>query len=72
MPYMAADDAPPPSPRQVVLDDTDPSISYGGSGWTASAGNATGDFGVLGPAYNRTLHQVDESDASFTFKFIGM
>lgn len=58
-------------PGQVVLDDTDPSISYSGSGWQTTTGDATRGFGNMGFAYNGTLHQVSAAGASFSFQFDG-
>ena len=55
-------------PRQVVVDDTDPDITYNGP-WFLDQGNrdATGNFG---PSYKSTLHGTNE-DASLSFAFNG-
>ena len=62
-------------PRQIVLDDTDPSITYrnGGNGqWAVSTGAAETDFGIFGLVYNDTLHQVTNTPgSSFQFQFVG-
>ena len=61
-----------PPTRHVVLDDTDPSISYNGPGWALTTGDAEQDFGNFGPVYSNSLHQVsDTPGASFHFQFSG-
>ena len=58
--------------RHVVLDDTDPSIVFGGTGWIVSTGDDTLRFGNFGPVYNNTLHRVSNTPgASFQFHFSG-
>ena len=65
--------SPTDSPtRHIVLDDTDPSIEYIGSGWMVTTGYAEQDFGNFGPVYNNTLHRVSHTPgASFQFEFSG-
>ena len=58
--------------RHVVLDDTDPSIVFGGIGWAVLTGDDTAHFGNFGPVYNNTLHRVSHTPgASFQFEFSG-
>ena len=58
--------------RQVVLDDTDPNITYIGDEWVTSTGTAQQNFGSLGPVHNNTLHQIGKtSGASFKFQYSG-
>ena len=58
--------------RQVVLDDTDIGIVYGGTGWKPITGNVAKGFGDHGPVYNNTLHQVTNTPgANFQFQFAG-
>ena len=58
--------------RQVVLDDTDPNITYIGDEWVTSTGTAQQNFGSLGPVHNNTLHQISKTPgASIKFQFSG-
>ena len=58
--------------RQVVLDDTDIGIVYGGTGWKPIPGNVAKGFGDYGLVYNNTLHQVSNTPgANFQFQFSG-
>ncbi|TFK19953.1 hypothetical protein FA15DRAFT_153206 [Coprinopsis marcescibilis] len=58
--------------RSVVIDDTDPRISYS-DGWTRASGatnnhNGNGNFGAV---YQNTLHTTTVSGANMSFTFTG-
>ncbi|KAJ7741779.1 hypothetical protein DFH07DRAFT_750828 [Mycena maculata] len=55
--------------RQIVVDDTDPAIHYGDTGWF-SADPANLNVGNFGPIYNGTSHATT-NDASLSFEFSG-
>ncbi|TFK19951.1 hypothetical protein FA15DRAFT_708528 [Coprinopsis marcescibilis] len=59
--------------RSVVIDDTDPRISYS-DGWTRASGatnnhNGNGNFGAV---YQNTLHTTTVSGANMSFTFTGI
>jgi hypothetical protein len=56
-------------PFSVVVDDTDPGITYAGT-WVTDNGSFDGSGdGISGPEYNGTLHgtMANGTSASFTF-----
>ncbi|KAG5642921.1 hypothetical protein DXG03_001872 [Asterophora parasitica] len=58
------------SVRPLVIDDTDPRVRYGGSGWQSDIPGSQDNFGTHGETYNGTLHAAT-SDGSFAFSFQG-
>ncbi|KAJ7687593.1 hypothetical protein B0H17DRAFT_1069637 [Mycena rosella] len=57
------------TPRQRVIDDTDPAIEYGPNGWFV-ANPSTLTAGNFGPVYNGTSHAAS-SNATLNFAFNG-
>jgi hypothetical protein len=59
--------------RQVlIVDDADPSVSYGGS-WTQNTGMFTTSYDpFIGLPYGNSTHQTTSVGASATFSFTGM
>ncbi|KAG6907187.1 hypothetical protein DXG01_010030 [Tephrocybe rancida] len=57
------------SVRQIIVDDSDPRITYSGSSWTADT-TGLNDIGTYGPIYNGTSHGTT-SFQSLTFTFNG-
>ncbi|KAJ7440779.1 hypothetical protein B0H11DRAFT_1750498 [Mycena galericulata] len=62
--------AAPPTPRQIVVDDTDPAIHYSQTGWFVAAPASLNTLGNFGPIFNDTSHGAS-SNASLTFGFSG-
>ncbi|KAJ7685467.1 hypothetical protein DFH06DRAFT_1074925 [Mycena polygramma] len=58
------------SARQIVVDDTDPAIRYGKSGWSSTANVQLSTAGNFGPPYNSSQH-VTTSNATFNYEFTG-
>ncbi|KAJ6453496.1 hypothetical protein C8R47DRAFT_997678 [Mycena vitilis] len=59
------------SDRQIVVDDTDPAIRYGKSGWSSTTSLAQlSTAGNFGPPYNSSQH-FTASNAVFTYGFNG-
>jgi hypothetical protein len=52
------------------VDDTDAGIVYTGA-WTADTTGSQDGFGIFGPAYNHTLHEVTVDGASASYTFTG-
>ncbi|KAJ8091536.1 hypothetical protein PM082_024457 [Marasmius tenuissimus] len=57
-------------PRRIVVDDTDPRITYDTGTWNFDV-TSFDNFGVLGRPYNETLRGTNSDSASFTFTFQG-
>ncbi|KAJ7681281.1 hypothetical protein B0H17DRAFT_872871, partial [Mycena rosella] len=56
--------------RQVLVDDTDPAIHYGPSGWFV-ADPATLTRGNFGPIYNDTTRATSSSNSTLIYSFNG-
>ncbi|KAJ7473637.1 hypothetical protein B0H11DRAFT_2195596 [Mycena galericulata] len=54
--------------RQVVIDDTDPSITYSANWFPDTSSNLVGNFGT---PYNQTSHSSIVAGSSFTYSFNG-
>ncbi|KAK7042231.1 hypothetical protein R3P38DRAFT_2889279 [Favolaschia claudopus] len=59
------------APRRVVVDDTDPTIRYGPSGWFAADPQKLNSLGNYGPIYNGTSHGTTTTNSSLDFPFNG-
>ncbi|KAJ7110737.1 hypothetical protein C8R43DRAFT_1042049 [Mycena crocata] len=59
------------TPRQRVVDDTDPSIQYGANGWFVVPPETLGGVGNFGPIFNESSHATTSSDSSLSFAFNG-
>ncbi|KAJ8096268.1 hypothetical protein PM082_011422 [Marasmius tenuissimus] len=57
-------------PRRIVIDDTDPRITYDTGEWDLLAWQFLG-YGISGDSYNGTLKGTTSASASFTFTFEG-
>ncbi|KAK1222435.1 hypothetical protein PQX77_014720 [Marasmius sp. AFHP31] len=57
-------------PRRIIVDDTDPRITYGTGSWDLD-GSAFVNNGVLGDPYNKTMRGTNSARASLTFSFEG-
>ncbi|KAL0063148.1 hypothetical protein AAF712_009938 [Marasmius tenuissimus] len=57
-------------PRRIVVDDTDPRITYDSGAWNFDA-STFDNFGVWGDPYNRTMRGTNSGKAGFTFTFEG-
>ena len=58
-------------PRRIVVDDTDPRITYTTGNWDLNV-SSFDSFGIMGDPYNNTLKGTNSQFASFTFSFEGM
>ncbi|KAF7342109.1 hypothetical protein MVEN_01798200 [Mycena venus] len=58
------------APRRIVVDDTDPAIQYGPSGWFVADSTKLNTIGNYGPVYNGTSHAAT-TDATLSFPFNG-
>ncbi|KAK1229999.1 hypothetical protein PQX77_006923 [Marasmius sp. AFHP31] len=58
-------------PRRVVVDDTDPRITYDKPDEWNYYGPQFTDYGVLGEPYNKTMRGTQSKNASFMFTFEG-
>ncbi|KAJ7642168.1 hypothetical protein FB45DRAFT_1126504 [Roridomyces roridus] len=56
--------------RQVIVDDTDPSIRYNGADWFPTDPRTLNN-GNFGPVFNATSHATTSSNIEFTFTFNG-
>ncbi|KAJ7346237.1 hypothetical protein DFH08DRAFT_781072 [Mycena albidolilacea] len=56
--------------RQVVVDDTDPAISYGPEGWFVADPSVL-TKGNWGPIYNGTSHATASTNSTLSFSFKG-
>ncbi|KAJ8081310.1 hypothetical protein PM082_007145 [Marasmius tenuissimus] len=56
--------------RRVIIDDTDPRVSYDSGTWNLDA-SAFDNFGMFGEPYNRTMRGATSPKAGFTFHFEG-
>ncbi|KAL0563112.1 hypothetical protein V5O48_018964 [Marasmius crinis-equi] len=57
-------------PRRVVVDDTDPRITYDSGSWNFDASTFE-NKGVLGDPYNKTMRGTNSGEAKFSFAFEG-
>ncbi|KAL0576606.1 hypothetical protein V5O48_005364 [Marasmius crinis-equi] len=57
-------------PRRVVVDDTDPRITYDSGSWNFDA-STFDNFGIFGDPYNRTMRGTNSGEAKFSFTFEG-
>ncbi|KAL0057362.1 hypothetical protein AAF712_016000 [Marasmius tenuissimus] len=57
-------------PRRIIVDDTDPRITYDTGSWDFD-GSAFVNNGTLGDPYNKTMRGTNSTRASFTFTFEG-
>ena len=58
-------------PRRIVVDDTDPQITYDTGNWNMDI-SSFDSYGIWGDPYNKTLRGTKSKTASFTFTFEGM
>ncbi|KAJ7481803.1 hypothetical protein FB451DRAFT_1237221 [Mycena latifolia] len=56
--------------RRIVVDDTDPAIQYGPSGWYAADPTKLNGLGNYGPVYNSSSHATSTS-STLSFPFNG-
>lgn len=56
--------------RQVLVDDTDPSIQYGPEGWFVADPSKL-NVGNFGPIYNATSHATTSSNSTLSYSFNG-
>lgn len=56
--------------REIVVDDTDPSISYGPEGWFVADPSVL-TIGNWGPIYNNTTHATASANSTLRFSFDG-
>ncbi|KAK1218003.1 hypothetical protein PQX77_019321, partial [Marasmius sp. AFHP31] len=57
-------------PQRIMVDDTDPRITYGTGLWDLD-GSAFVNNGVLGDPYNKTMRGTNSARANLTFSFEG-
>ncbi|KAJ6622795.1 hypothetical protein B0H10DRAFT_2012910 [Mycena sp. CBHHK59/15] len=57
--------------RQVVVDDTDPAIHYGPSGWFVADAETLNGIGNFGPIYNSSSHGTSTDNSTLSFAFNG-
>ncbi|KAK6996834.1 hypothetical protein R3P38DRAFT_3626077 [Favolaschia claudopus] len=57
--------------RQRVVDDTDPSIQYGSSGWFVADPQSLQRVGNFGPIFQNTSHATSSADSTLIFPFNG-
>ncbi|KAF8198144.1 hypothetical protein K438DRAFT_2016262 [Mycena galopus ATCC 62051] len=60
----------PPTPRPVIVDDTDPTIHYTANQWLSGDGSKL-TFGNLGPVWNGSIHRTIVDGATLTYNFNG-
>ncbi|KAJ7248174.1 hypothetical protein B0H12DRAFT_1186624 [Mycena haematopus] len=58
------------APRRIAVDDTDPSIQYGSTGWFVADSTKLDTLGNYGPVYNGTSHGTTTA-ATLSFPFNG-
>ncbi|KAJ7326177.1 hypothetical protein DFH08DRAFT_884997 [Mycena albidolilacea] len=58
------------APRRIVVDDADPAIQYGSSGWFVADSTKLNTIGNYGPVYNGTSHATT-TDSTLSFPFNG-
>jgi hypothetical protein len=56
--------------RQVLVDDTDPSIQYGPEGWFVADPSKL-NVGNFGPIYNATSHATTSGNSTLSYSFNG-
>ncbi|KAJ7353426.1 hypothetical protein DFH08DRAFT_856850 [Mycena albidolilacea] len=56
--------------RQVLVDDTDPSVQYGPEGWFVADPSKL-NLGNFGPIYNATSHATTSSNSTLSYSFNG-
>ncbi|KAJ7173077.1 hypothetical protein C8R43DRAFT_840649, partial [Mycena crocata] len=57
--------------RRIVVDDTDPAIQYGPSGWFVADPAKLNTMGNFGPVYNTTSHGTSTAGSTLSFPFNG-
>ncbi|KAJ7076462.1 hypothetical protein B0H15DRAFT_805602 [Mycena belliarum] len=57
--------------RRIVVDDTDPAIQYGPTGWYSADPVKLNAMGNFGPVYNTTSHGTSTSGSTLSFPFNG-
>ncbi|KAJ7229877.1 hypothetical protein GGX14DRAFT_581525, partial [Mycena pura] len=59
------------SPRRIVIDDADPAIQYGPSGWFVADATKLNALGNFGPIYKNTSHSTTTDGSTLSFPFNG-
>ncbi|KAK1228800.1 hypothetical protein PQX77_008154 [Marasmius sp. AFHP31] len=57
-------------PRRIIVDDTDPRVTYDSGTWNFDASTFE-NIGIYGDPYNRTMRGTNSDKAGFTFSFEG-
>ncbi|KAJ8091970.1 hypothetical protein AAF712_015594 [Marasmius tenuissimus] len=58
-------------PRRIIVDDTDPRITYDTGSWDFDGSAFVNSNGLLGDPYNKTMRGTNSAKASLTFTFEG-